>query len=348
MCMRHRWLIVRDGDDVCELCGVSREERPCRPDEHQFQKLGLNGELVCVLCGLTQPDLFITDERRHNCGDEVEGDAPDFDHLQDELAEAISRMSGGDVAGMHINSTLRYLKQWNTEDCNVAKVMRRVRESPESLFRGILTLALYLGLLDNGRDELLSYVASAVGASPSAVSRAEKLLSEGPRYISSGVATSKVVESLEDVDDEWKRMILMCANMVNRDAFGSPEPIICGTTLALTKDVRAILKEAPPHRLEKNRINVPRLRKNLKRLTSAALQKRFGVSPSAARGIEKRMSYYTRDSIKWLAEDLVLYKTKLLSQKEVAERSFQRGIREGTIIRFGSQMQLLAKIICQT
>lgn len=224
-----------------------------------------------------------------------------FDHLRDEITEIVMRMSEGDCASIHVEAALTQLERWDQElgKGEVVAHVNRLGIAPEGLDRGILALAIYHGMLKNGREERLDFVASLTGALPSAVSKAEKLLETGRAYMNSDSAIAKVVNRLE-LPVHWGREIAAISAVAAASGFASLEIIVSSVTVALAKQVNMLTKNQREVR--------KKLRPYLRKMTATALRTTLGVSGSAIRRAFLKLDVSATRKIESVAQVLLRFK----------------------------------------
>ena len=203
-----------------------------------------------------------------------------FQLLRDEVVETIMRISGGDCCERHVETIIQKLRDWYEEASSAVRmhILRCGAPHNHLLGRGILAVAIHSGLLDNGRHELVDHIADSVGTTMPFVQLAEKILRVSRSYLKSSSLLHRIVESSVDVDKEWRKAIVSIAESVAKASFREPDVMVAAAGLALGKCVRNKMGRDTPGMDHSTRLRRVLVRKQLRKLTGAALCRKLGVT----------------------------------------------------------------------
>ena len=256
------------------------------------------GEDVCTRCGVVgQPVFLPRAPAAEDDPSQVSGYVARtheqcelaFRLVRDEVTETIMRISGGDCAGLHVDSIMTKLKTWhNDANHHVRAHIVKCVAPHHPISRGILAVAIQHGLLDNGRQETLEHIAAAVGATMQNVQLAEKLLRVSRSYLRSSVLLRKIVDSLDDIGDAWRDVIFELSECNAVVSFRDPDVVVASITLALGRRIRAGARD---RRTEMTKDHSARVRAQLRAMTGAALCKKlrltYGTVNRASLGLDE-------------------------------------------------------------
>lgn len=259
---RHQW-IEGDSEEICEKCGLVGQPR--------YSYLTCDPPLPPPL---TEPSAtnFISEST--------------VAMLRDEITEVIMRISGGDCATQHVDCVMDKIEKWYKDgSLPLREKICRIGRPGDSISRGILALAVQLGLLYNGRGETLEFISSVVGASRHSVQMAEKVLKVSRSYVTNPVNMARIVSSLENVSPKWQRGITLLANYNSKRNFKDMDVTVASCALALGRRVREGLTTRGLSKVEKASIQ-----KQLRHVSGASLCRALHLTYStvnrAALGLE--------------------------------------------------------------
>lgn len=273
---------------------------------HTFVDDHRTGDTVCVLCGkiddcvgmvtMATPEDGRRSARVHhrdnhdNKDDDNEGDR--LHHplaLRNEMYEALARMSGGDVAMIHIDRAMDLLTTLSSEstsnlDAAVRRMLRRLAPR-EGLERGVLAAVLHHALDVNGRKEELDFVAAVCGASRVDTLRAEKILELGRGYTHSASVRMSIVlntRHLMELPSSWLAILRTAMTAAAEEAFCDLDTLVCAVGVYLSRSIKRRVMEllASGDGFVVDRAEMTR---TLKKLSVKRLTDLYLVSASAVR-----------------------------------------------------------------
>ena len=272
--------------------GKEKEEEEETECNHQWAE-GYS-EDICEKCGLVgQPRYSYLTSDTSLLPSPPETSPSDFISertvamLRDEITEIIMRISGGDCAMQHVDCIMDKLAKWYKDGGqHLRERICRIGRPGDSISRGILALAVQLGLLYNGRAETVEFISTVVGASRHSVQMAEKVLKVSRSYVSNPVNMDRIVSSLEKVDRKWQTGISLLANFNSKRNFKDMDVTVASCALALGRRVRDGLNSRGLNKSRK-----VELRKQLRHVSGAALCRALHLTYStvnrAALGLEE-------------------------------------------------------------
>ena len=203
-----------------------------------------------------------------------------FQLLRDEVVETIMRISGGDCCEQHVETIVQKLRDWFGEASQAVKmhILRCGTSHHHFLGRGILAVAIHSGLLDNGRYELIERIAESVGTTMPFVQMAEKVLRVSRSYLKSSSLLYRIVESLVDVDKEWRKAVVSISESIARVSFREPDVMVAAAGFALGRSVRLAMGKDTSAMDHSTRLRRLLVRRQLRHLTGAALCRKLQVT----------------------------------------------------------------------
>lgn len=238
---------------------------------------------MCVLCGTVAGGLTgaatatpVTPIVDGGGGDVLEHPLA----LKNELYEALARMSGGDVASIHIDRAMDLLASLaSTSDPDIGRMIRHLGPR-DGLERGVLAAVLHHAMDENGRKEELEFVAAVCGASRADALRAEKILELGRGYTHNADVRMSIVLStqhLSELPPSWLAVLRSAMTEAAQEAFCDLDTLVCAVAVYLARSIKRRL-----HADESAAVRGEMMR-SLRRLSIRRLTELHLVSASAVR-----------------------------------------------------------------
>ena len=309
--------------------GIMKAQELC---QHDFLDDPQNGEAVCTVCGQVGEKVLTSFEEPGAPPPTPGAVLQNELAVRNELYEAISRMSGGDVAGIHVEQAMSLLARLasdaSTLETHTRDAIRRIGPR-DGLEKGILAVVLHRALEENGRSEDIDLVAQSCGAARSDLLHAEKILEMGRGYVHNASVRMSIVLNtiqLRSLPASWLRVICTTLAMASEEAFCDLDTLVCAVAVRLARAIRDAVRMIP--RANQKFVNRSGMAQHLSTMTVNRMAKLYSVSAGSVRRALKGLSPSIRDVMLDKACHLVMFLTPEEAEQRRIRAAFAAGKRK--------------------